>query len=147
MKLEIVAVGKLKNRHFRALADDYLERLQRYVPVDEIEVSSGGGAAAEADALERAASEGAVTVALDERGKEVTSRKLAGWVDRWMVDGRRYVSFFVGGAAGLDADFRRRCDRRLALSKLTFPHQMARMVLAEQLYRAMSIIRGEPYHK
>lgn len=154
MKLEIVAVGKLRNQHFRALTDDYLGRLGHYVPAEEIEVRESrsrgdvaGALAEEADALAGAASEGAVTVALDEGGKQLTSRQLAGWVDDWMVGGRRYVSFFIGSAEGLDADFRRRCQRRLSLSKMTLPHEMARMMLAEQLYRALSIIRGEPYHR
>ena len=155
MKFELVAVGKLRNTHYRALTDDYLGRLERYVPVAEIEVGESRltdrnvqkGLAEEAETLEAAASEGAVTVALDEGGKQLTSRQLARWVDDWMVSGRRYVSFFVGSANGLDKSFRRGCNRRLSLSKMTLPHEMARMVLAEQLYRAMSIIRGEPYHR
>lgn len=155
MKFEIVAVGKLRNNHYRALTDDYLSRIQRYVPAEEIEVresrltdqNTSKGLAEEAEALESAASEGAVTIALDERGKELSSRELARWVDDWMVSGRRYISLFIGSANGLDPSFRRSCDRRLALSKMTLPHEMARMLLAEQLYRAMSIIRGEPYHR
>ncbi len=155
MKFEIVAVGKLRNDHFRALTDEYVGRIGHYVPVEEIEVRESRitdqnvqkGLAEEADSLRSAASEGAVTVALDERGKELTSRQLARWVDDWMVSGRRYVSFFIGSANGLDPELRRGCQRRLALSKMTLPHEMARMMLAEQLYRAMSIIRGEPYHR
>ncbi len=155
MKFEIVAVGKLRNDHFRALTDDYLGRLEHYVPVEEIEVRESRltdrnvskGLAEEAESLESAASEGAVSVALDERGKHLTSRELARWVDDWMVTGTRYVSFFIGSANGLDKNFRRGCQRRLSLSKMTLPHEMARMMLAEQLYRAMSIIHGEPYHR
>lgn len=147
MKFEIIAVGDMKSRPYRALMDDYLERIERYVPAEEIEVRAARTAKDEADALQKAASEGAVTIALDERGKQMTSRQLAKWVDDWMVGGRRHISLFVGGPDGLDADFRRQCDRRLALSKLTLPHQMARVLLAEQLYRALSIIRGEPYHR
>ncbi|QDG54226.1 23S rRNA (pseudouridine(1915)-N(3))-methyltransferase RlmH [Persicimonas caeni] len=155
MKFEIVAVGKLRNQHFRALTDDYLGRLEHYTPVEELEVRESRltdrnvskGLAEEAESLENAASEGAVTIALDERGKHLTSRELARWVDDWMVTGTRYVSFFIGSANGLDANFRKSCRRRLSLSKMTLPHEMARMMLAEQLYRAMSIIRGEPYHR
>jgi 23S rRNA (pseudouridine1915-N3)-methyltransferase len=155
VKFEIVAMGKLRNDLFRGLTDDYLGRLEHYVPVEEIEVRESKltdrnvkkGLAEEAESLESAASEGAVTVALDERGKQLTSRQLARWVDDWMVSGIRYVSFFVGSANGLDAQLRRNCNKRLSLSKMTLPHEMARMLLAEQLYRAMSIIRGEPYHR
>lgn len=155
MKFEVVAVGKLRNDHFRALTDEYLGRIEHYVPVEEIEVRESRvtdqnvqkGLAEEAEGLAKAASEGAITVALDEGGKELTSRQLARWVDDWMVSGVRYVSFFIGSANGLDRQFRRGCQRRLSLSKMTLPHEMARMLLAEQLYRAMSIIRGEPYHR
>lgn len=155
MKFEIVAVGKQRNDHFRALTDEYLGRIEHYVPVEEIEVRESRitdqnvqkGLAEEAEALEKATSDGAVTIALDERGKELTSRQLARWVDDWMVSGRRYVSFYIGSANGLAPEFRRQCQRRLSLSKMTLPHEMARMLLAEQLYRAMSIIRGEPYHR
>jgi 23S rRNA (pseudouridine1915-N3)-methyltransferase len=155
VKVEIVAMGKLRNDHFRGLTDDYLGRLEHYVPVEEIEVRESKltdrnvkkGLAEEAEALESAASEGAVSIALDERGKEISSRQLAKWVDDWMVSGIRYVSFFVGSANGLDKQFRRGCNRRMSLSKMTLPHEMARMMLAEQLYRALSIIRGEPYHR
>ena len=155
MKFEIIAVGKQRNDHFRALTNEYLGRIEHYVPVEEIEVRESRitdqnvskGLAEEASSLESAASEGAVTIALDERGKELSSRQLARWVDDWMVSGRRYVSFFIGSANGLAPDFGRQCQRRLSLSKMTLPHEMARMLLAEQLYRAMSIIRGEPYHR
>lgn len=155
MKFEIVSVGKLRNKHFRALTDDYVGRIEHYIPIEEIEVRESRvtdqnvakGLAEEAESLESAASEGAVTIALDERGKHLTSRELARWVDDWMVSGTRYVSFFIGSANGLDVNFRKSCRRRLALSKMTLPHEMARMMLAEQIYRAMSIIRGEPYHR
>ncbi len=155
MKFELIAVGKLRNPNFRELTDDYLARIGHYVPVEEMEVNESRltdrnvskGLAEEAESLESAASEGAIQVALDERGKQLTSRELARWVDDWMVTGTRYVSFFIGSANGLDPKFRKSCNRRLSLSKMTLPHEMARMFLAEQLYRAMSIIRGEPYHR
>lgn len=155
MKFEIVAVGKMRNESFRALTDDYIGRIARYLPVEEIEVRESRlvahdqqkGLAEEGDALWAAASSPTVSVALDERGEQLTSRQLASWVDEWMVSGTRVVSFFIGSANGLDPAFRRQCQRRLALSKMTLPHEMARFLLAEQLYRAMSIIRGEPYHR
>jgi 23S rRNA (pseudouridine1915-N3)-methyltransferase len=155
VKFEVVSVGKLRNDSFRDLTDDYLSRIARYIPVEEIEVRESRitgqnlqkGLIEEAESLRSASSEGTISVALDERGKELTSRQFSRWVDDWMVSGTRYVSFYIGSANGLDPTFRRDCDRRLALSKMTLPHEMARVLLTEQIYRAMSIIRGEPYHR
>lgn len=155
MKFEVVAVGKMRNDSFRNLTDDYLGRLEHYLPVEEIEVRESRlttqnlqkGLIEEAESLRSASSEGTIEVALDERGRQVTSREFAGWINEWMISGTRYVSFYIGSANGLDPAFRGQCRRRLSLAKMTLPHEMARMMLAEQLYRAMSIIRGEPYHR
>lgn len=155
MKLQIIAVGKLRDPHYRALTDEYMGRLEHYLPAEVIEVGEsrltdrdqGRGLAEEADAMRQATPDTAVTVAMDERGKHLTSRQLAQWINEWMIQGTHYVSFYIGSANGLDKAMREESQRRLALSKMTLPHEMARMVLAEQLYRAMTIIRGEPYHR
>lgn len=155
MKLELVAVGKIRSAEYRALTDDYLARLARYMPVEEIEVRESRlvnqdlskALQEEADAMRAGSAQGTIRVALDERGRQLSSRELAGWLQDWMVSGTRYVSFYIGSANGLDPTFRKESQRRLSLSKMTLPHEMARVVLAEQLYRAMSIIRGEPYHR
>ncbi|AWV89297.1 23S rRNA (pseudouridine(1915)-N(3))-methyltransferase RlmH [Bradymonas sediminis] len=155
MKFEIVAVGKMRNDSFRNLTDDYMGRLVHYLPAEEIEVRESRltsqnlqkGLVEEAEWMRSASSEGTIEVALDERGKQLTSREFAQWVNEWMISGTRYVSFYIGSANGLDPTFRGQCQRRLSLAKMTLPHEMARMMLAEQLYRAMSIIRGEPYHR
>ena len=155
MKFEIVAVGKMRNDSFRNLTDDYMGRLVHYLPAEEIEVRESRltsqnlqkGLIEEAKWMRSASSEGTIEVALDERGKQLTSREFAQWVNEWMISGTRYVSFYIGSANGLDPTFRGQCQRRLSLAKMTLPHEMARMMLAEQLYRAMSIIRGEPYHR
>jgi len=155
VKFEIVAVGKMRNDSFRNLTDDYMGRLVHYLPAEEIEVRESRltsqnlqkGLIEEAEWMRSASSEGTIEVALDERGKQLTSREFAQWVNEWMISGTRYVSFYIGSANGLDPTFRGQCQRRLSLAKMTLPHEMARMMLAEQLYRAMSIIRGEPYHR
>lgn len=155
MKFEVVAVGKMRNASFRDLTDDYLGRVEHYLPVEEIEVRESRvtsqnvskGLLEEAESLRSASAENTIEIALDERGKQLTSREFAGWVNEWMITGTRYVSFYIGSANGLDKGFRGQCRRRLSLAKMTLPHEMARMLLAEQLYRAMSIIRGEPYHR
>lgn len=153
MKIEIVAVGKIRDPRLRDLCDEYRTRIGYYLPVEEHEVREGKNGALEraleeeAEGMERAASSGAVKVVMSEDGKSLDSVGFANWIEEWMIGGTRHVSFFIGSAHGFDPGFKRRCDRRLSLSKMTFPHDMARMLLFEQLYRAMSIIRGEPYHK
>ncbi|TDP73470.1 23S rRNA (pseudouridine1915-N3)-methyltransferase [Bradymonas sediminis] len=145
----------MRNDSFRNLTDDYMGRLVHYLPAEEIEVRESRltsqnlqkGLVEEAEWMRSASSEGTIEVALDERGKQLTSREFAQWVNEWMISGTRYVSFYIGSANGLDPTFRGQCQRRLSLAKMTLPHEMARMMLAEQLYRAMSIIRGEPYHR
>ena len=155
MKIEIAAVGKLRDAHLRALTDEYVGRIGHYLPIEEREVREGkrmkhdvaAGKLEEAESLLGPIAPDAVVVAMDERGKTSDSAGFAEWMNGQMVSGVRHVSFVVGGAFGLDPTVRRRAQRVIALSKMTFPHEVARMLLAEQIYRAMSIIRGEPYHK
>ncbi len=147
MKFQIVAMGKMREPNFRTLTSAYLDRLQNYMPTEELELREGRTLAEEGQAMSRATPAGAIAVALSEDGTRLTSEQFAGWIEDWMIAGTRHVSFFIGSASGLDGGFKASCQRRLSLSPMTFPHDMARMMLAEQLYRAMTIIRGEPYHK
>lgn len=151
MKFEICAVGEMKNRSMADATKDYLKRVRRYVPAEVAEVSTGSGGPGrvdeEGESLLGAASKGAVKVAMDEGGRLVSSESFADWIDKQMISGVRHVSFFIGGAYGLSDRVREESAWSLSLSRMTLPHEMARMVLAEQLYRAMTIIRGEPYHK
>ncbi len=153
MKIQIVAIGSVRDRHLREATDGYLDRLSSYVPVEEIEIDAGtddderARKKDEAARLQQAVPEEAVQVALDERGKTPTSESLADWIDERMIAGRKYLSFVMGGAFGLDAEVRKSSAWTFALSKLTMPHELARLVLAEQLYRSLTIVRGEPYHK
>ncbi len=153
MKIAVLAVGKIKDRRLRDLCDEYRERLGHHLPVEEMDVAktSRGNASqvmkGEAASLESATPEGALRIAMTEEGKGLSSMDLARSMDRWMVEGRQDVVFYIGGANGLAPEFKRSCHRRWSLSELTFPHDVARMLLWEQLYRAMTIIRGEPYHK
>jgi 23S rRNA (pseudouridine1915-N3)-methyltransferase len=150
MRVEIVAVGKVKQAQCRALVDEYMGRLKHYLPSGQSEVREGKGQPhevmrQEAEALSAAAQ--GVRVVMDERGKLLTSAELAEQLERWMNAGTKQVSFVIGGAAGLEPALRDGADLLLALSPMTLPHEIARVILAEQLYRAMTIIRGEPYHK
>jgi 23S rRNA (pseudouridine1915-N3)-methyltransferase len=134
----VVAVGKLKDAPLRAVADDYFGRIRRYVPCDEREVKTDAE-------LERAVPAGAVKVALEVQGEALTSTALAARVDEWSRRGKGVVAFYIGGAEGIPKDVSARADARVSLSTLTLPHRLARVILAEQLYRAMTILRREPY--
>jgi 23S rRNA (pseudouridine1915-N3)-methyltransferase len=139
MRYRVVAVGRMKNAALRTACDDYLERLRHYARVDEREVKD------EARILD-AVAEDARLVALSTRGEQWTSTELADWTGRWEHDGRA-VAFAIGGADTLPASVLDRAERVLSLSRLTFPHEMARLLLYEQLYRAYTIRRNEPYHR
>jgi 23S rRNA (pseudouridine1915-N3)-methyltransferase len=138
LKLVVLAVGKIRERYLRDAADDYSKRLQRYARCDEIEVRDSG-------ALERAIPGDAVVIALMVDGDAVTSEVFARKLEKWASRGKGIVAFLIGGAEGLPAELARRADARLSLSSLTLPHRLARVVLLEQLYRAMTILRGDPY--
>jgi 23S rRNA (pseudouridine1915-N3)-methyltransferase len=138
VRLVVVAVGKLKERAFRELADDYLGRVRRYTRCDELEVRDGA-------ALEKALPADALSVALEVKGEALTSEGLSRRLEQWGSRGKGVVAFLIGGAEGIPEATSKRADARLSLSTLTLPHRLARVVLYEQLYRAFSIQRGEPY--
>jgi 23S rRNA (pseudouridine1915-N3)-methyltransferase len=138
VKLVVVAVGRIKERELRAVADDYWARLRHYARCEEIE-------AKDASALKRSIPEGALVVALEVDGEQLSSRQLASRVERWGSQGKGLVAFLIGGAEGIPAELSRSANARLSLSTLTLPHRLARVLLLEQLYRAMTLIRGEPY--
>jgi len=139
MRYHVVAVGRMRDAALRAACNRYLERLRRYTKVEEREVK------AEARILD-AVAEGSCLVALAEQGDQWTSAQLADWTARWELEGRD-VTFTLGGAEALPAAVLRGAERIWSLSRLTFPHELARVVLYEQLYRAYTIRRGEPYHR
>lgn len=134
----MVAAGRLKDKSLRAVADDYFARVRRYVRCDEIEVKDDR-------ALAKAIPSDSVVVALEVDGESVSSTELAQRLERWASRGKGAVTFVIGGAEGIPAELSRAADARLSLSRLTLPHRLARVLLAEQLYRALSILRGEPY--
>jgi 23S rRNA (pseudouridine1915-N3)-methyltransferase len=139
MFYRVVAVGRVKDAVLRAACDEYLDRLRHYTRVEEREVKD------EARILE-AIPEGSRLVALSRAGEQWTSGELAEWTARWEREGRSVV-FAVGGADALPDPVLRAAERTWSLSRLTFPHELARVILYEQLYRAYTIRRGEPYHR
>ncbi len=139
MRYRVVAVGRVKDAALRAACDGYLARLSHYAKVDEIEVKDEAR-------LDGGIPAGSRLVALSRQGEGWSSRELASRTERWEREARD-VTFVVGGADALPADLVARADDCWSLSPLTLPHELARVVLYEQLYRAYSIRRGEPYHR
>ena len=143
MKLRIVAVGRVKERAMRDSIDEYLGRVRRYAPVEEIELADEAGA--KLVALMRKQVAGAHLVALDMGGEERDSVGFARALEQLASTGKGDVAFVIGGKDGLPPEIRREATKIWSLSRLTFPHRLARLVLVEQLYRAMTVLRGEPY--
>ncbi|HYG69510.1 MAG TPA: 23S rRNA (pseudouridine(1915)-N(3))-methyltransferase RlmH [Anaeromyxobacteraceae bacterium] len=153
MKLRLVAVGRDRSGLYAPAVEEYATRLARYVRFELVEVPEAKKHAGTPQAKEE---EGAAILAklrpaervvlLDERGEEPTSLAFAERVQRWMNAGQD-VALVIGGSDGLAPAVRARAAETLALSKMTLAHRLARLVLLEQLYRAMTILRGEPYHK
>lgn len=153
MKILVVSVGKMRDPRLKGLSEEYAERLGHHLALEEVEVAKTKKGdprsvmEAEAQALRSATPEGALRIAMTEEGKQLSSVEVAQRMNQWMVEARQNIVFYIGGAHGLAPTLKRECQGRWSLSKMTFPHDVARMLLWEQLYRAMTIIRGEPYHK
>ena len=113
----------------------------------EVEDKKGGGMAAEAELLARAVPAGAVLVTLDERGKVLSSPDFASQLARWRDGGRQDVAFVIGGADGIDPGLRAKADFSISFGQMVWPHMLVRVMLAEQLYRAATILSGGPYHR
>lgn len=143
MRIVVVAVGRVKDAPLRAAIDEYLGRVRRYVPVDEVQLVDAAMAKLEAGFAKATA--GATTIALEVGGRALESPDFARELERSGSRGKGVVAFLIGGADGIPPTISRAAYDRWSLSSLTFPHRLARLVLAEQLYRAMSILRGEPY--
>ncbi|MFN3750514.1 MAG: 23S rRNA (pseudouridine(1915)-N(3))-methyltransferase RlmH [Thiobacillus sp.] len=155
MKLHLIAVGHKMPGWITAGYDDYARRMPPDLPLALTEIRPGHRVAGEdgvrarqleAERILAALPAGSVPVALDERGAQLTTRELAGWLTAWMDEGVS-PAFIIGGADGLDDSVKARAVRQLALSRLTLPHALARVMLAEQLYRSLCIIKGHPYHR
>ncbi len=140
MKFVVAAVGKLKDPGLEALARDYLKRLGALVPTRVVEVRR-------TDQLLSQSPRGYEKVALDERGRQMTSAAFGALIEQRMNQGAAGMVFWIGAAEGLGQEVRNEADWSLSLSAMTMPHRLVRVVFLEQLYRALSIVRGLPYHK
>jgi len=144
VRVRIIAVGKAKGRDLRSLLEDYYARIGHYAKLDELELKDGK-ADEVAARLSRSIPERSRVVALEVDGRALSSRDLATWLGRAENESVQTVVFLIGGAYGLPQEFSKKADLRLSLSAMTLPHRLARLFLAEQIYRAFSILRGEPY--
>jgi 23S rRNA (pseudouridine1915-N3)-methyltransferase len=155
MRLHVCAVGRLRAGPERDLVSDYMLRFDRTgrplglgpVTEHEVEDKKNLGMAAEAVLLERAIPQGALLATLDERGRIVSSPEFAEQLARWRDAGRQDVAFVIGGADGIAPSLRDRAEFSLSFGKMVWPHMLVRVMLAEQLYRAATILGGGPYHR
>jgi 23S rRNA (pseudouridine1915-N3)-methyltransferase len=151
LKLRVVWVGKSRDPWVREVVAEYAGRIRHYAPLELSEARDEKGAAAEemrrreCERLDKLVPPGATLVLLDERGEQMDSPGLAAYIGRQRDSGCGEMVFAIGGAYGFSEEFRRR-GRLLALSKMTFTHQMVRVFLLEQIYRAFTILNNEPYH-
>lgn len=159
MKITIICVGKIKERFYREALEEYGKRLGRYCRLEVIEVSDektpdGAGVALEEQIREKEGKrilekirEDMLVCTLEISGKRFSSEKLAAWLESQTVKGVSHIAFVIGGSLGLHESVTKRSDMALSFSDMTFPHQLMRVILEEQIYRCFRIINGEPYHK
>ena len=143
MKIRLILLGRTRWAEIRALVDDYLGRIRHYAEIEITEVREGSDAALRKLKIEP----GATTVLLDAAGKQFTSQEFARWLGELRDRGTRELVFLCGDAEGFPEALRREARQKLSLSTLTMPHEFARVVLAEQIYRAFAILAGHPYPK
>lgn len=156
MKLRCLCVGRISSEYLRAGIEDYTQRVRRYLPFDTVEIKEEKGGEKKGGAPQVRDREGArlceripagaFTVVLDEGGKAFSSQEFSELLDRQMLYGAQEMVFVIGGAYGLSDAVKKRGNFTLSLSSMTFTHQMARLILLEQIYRGLTILRNEPYH-
>ena len=159
MKITLIAVGKIKERYFEDAIREYSKRLSRYCRLEIIQVADEKTPDGASEALEEQIKEkegrrildqireGAYVIALAVEGKQLDSLELAARMERLAVEGKSQLVFLMGGSLGLSKEVMSRADFALSFSAMTFPHQLMRVILLEQIYRSFRIRAGEPYHK
>lgn len=153
MKITVIAVGKTSTPEISRLIDGYLRRIGHYIGFEFVELPDVRGCRdsesqkrAEGDAILKRLTAADTVVLLDERGREMTSVEFARFLEGRMNAGIKRLVFIIGGPYGFSQEVYSRADRLLGLSQMTFTHEMVRLFFTEQVYRAMTILRGEPYH-
>ena len=145
MKFVFITVGKENYKDVRDAVEDYTKRINRYMPTSW-KIIPNSDINRETKLILKSLEPHDFIIALDERGKELHTKELAQFLEKRMIVGDRRVAFIVGGAYGLDEAVLDRAHFKWSLSKLTFPHQLVRLILAESIYRAFSVLKNEPYH-
>lgn len=159
MKITIITVGKIKEKYLKDAIAEYSKRLSRYCKLEILEVAdekTPDGASEiveenirekEGERIFKLIKEDAYVITLEISGKMLTSEELADRIETLGIQGKSHLVFVIGGSIGLGKEVLRRSDYALSFSKMTFPHQLMRVILLEQIYRSYRIINGEPYHK
>ena len=159
MNIRIIAIGKLKEKYWQDAVQEYAKRLSAYCRLEIVELTESplraNPSAAEEEAVKREEGQeilrrirdGDYVISLEIQGQSFTSEHLAEHMEHLAIDGRSTVDFIIGGSLGLSPEVSRRADLKLSFSAMTFPHQMMRVILLEQIYRSFKIIRHEKYHK
>lgn len=159
MKITLITVGKIKEKFFRDAADEYGKRLSRYCKLDIREAADEKTPEKasqiqceqilqkEGERILKLMPEDAFVITLEIEGRRLTSEAFASQIERLGVNGTSHIAFVIGGSLGLHNSIKKRADLAVSFSDMTFPHQLMRVVLLEQIYRAYRIINGEPYHK
>ena len=159
MKITILCVGKIKEKFYRDAIEEYAKRLSRYCKLEIMEVMDEqtpdkASVALEEQIKEKEAErilaklkESMYVCTLEIGGKKLTSEEFAAWMEKAAIEGQSSICFVIGGSLGLHASVIKRADFHLSFSDMTFPHQLMRVILSEQIYRAFRINHGEPYHK
>ena len=146
MKITIVTVGKIKEKYLKDAVAEYSKRLSKYCKLEIVEVERMIRAK-EAERILKYIKDDACVITLEIQGTLLTSEELAGKIESLGVQGTSHIVFIIGGSIGLGEEVLSRSDYALSFSKMTFPHQLMRVILLEQVYRSYRIINGEPYHK
>lgn len=159
MNITVISVGKLKEKYLKEAIDEYAKRLQRYCKISVIELQdekTPDNASEkeelqiknkEGEAILKSIKDNSFVIALDLKGKMLTSEEFSTYIQELGVSGKSDLVFVIGGSLGLSQEVVNRANYKLCFSKMTFPHQLFRVMLLEQIYRGFRIMKGEPYHK
>lgn len=159
MKITIITVGKIKEKYLKDAIAEYTKRLSKYCKLEIVEVADEKTPdnasevveeqirAKEADRILKYVKDDAYVITLEINGKQLTSEELADKVEKLGIQGTSHIIFIIGGSIGLGKEVLAKSNYALSFSKMTFPHQLMRVILLEQIYRSYRIINGEPYHK
>lgn len=159
MKITVITVGKIKEKYLKDAIAEYSKRLSKYCKLEIVEVADEKTPdnasetvenqirAKEGERILKYVKDDAYVITLEIKGRQVTSEELADKIDTLGIQGTSHITFIIGGSIGLGEEVLARSDYALSFSKMTFPHQLMRVILLEQIYRSYRIINGEPYHK